>query len=559
MTSTKQSRSFATYVQKVLKQLHPDGGMTLQAMDAVDFVLRYFTGLFAEKSRRLALRNDTKTISSNEIEAAVKLLFSGEIGKHAISEGKKALTKYSQFETTRESDKQSESGNGEFKAPKTMKQTKAGLIFSVSLVDNSYLRHQGVNVGQGAPVYLAAVLEYLAAEILELAGNVARDNRRTRIKVRDIFIAVENDPELHTLFREHNLVLLGTGVLPHIDQRILESYKKKSAKKTRKTTVSKNTDTNADGKTSHRYRPGTVALRDIHKAQKSTRLMLCKVHIQKACKEITNASSDPSKPVMMSQEARDILHYLVEQKVVEMFAEANEWCLHSGRNTVCVQDLQMAMRNEGVKNGCGENLLFTSPPITSLARRAGIYRMGGDVWTLMKDYIYTLLSRYLNSAMVVLQHQKRQSINLKVLAEALSTRYQVNLCVIPRKIRRTKKSSSETGSQADHDGNGNDDEDHEELDEDVAKDLVNEDELEDDQVTVDEAEEHLDDNEAEEHLDDDEAEEHLDDDETLDDVEKTPTQTPAARSRVQPKKSATTEVKTATAPKAGRKRQTATK
>jgi histone H2A len=79
-------------------------------------------------------------------------------------------------------------------------------------------------MGAGSAVYLAAVLEYLCAEILELAGNAARDNKKSRIIPRHLTLAVKNDEELSKLL--DNVTIASGGVLPNIHAVLLP---KKSA------------------------------------------------------------------------------------------------------------------------------------------------------------------------------------------------------------------------------------------------------------------------------------------------------------------------------------------
>ena len=83
-------------------------------------------------------------------------------------------------------------------------------------------------VGGGAPVYLAAVLEYLSAEILELAGNAARDNKKTRITPRHVQLAVRNDEELNKLLG--GVTIAQGGVLPNIHPVLLPKKKNKEGK-----------------------------------------------------------------------------------------------------------------------------------------------------------------------------------------------------------------------------------------------------------------------------------------------------------------------------------------
>jgi histone H2A len=106
--------------------------------------------------------------------------------------------------------------------------TRAGLQFPVSRI-HRMLRRANVSkrIGSGAPVYLAAVLEYLSAEILELAGNAARDNKKRRINPRHLQLAIRNDEELSKLLGD--VIISEGGVVPYINPALLPAKSKKQS------------------------------------------------------------------------------------------------------------------------------------------------------------------------------------------------------------------------------------------------------------------------------------------------------------------------------------------
>ena len=112
-------------------------------------------------------------------------------------------------------------GRGKSKDTKSVsRSSKAGLQFPVGRVARFLKKGRyAQRVGSGSPVYLSAVLEYLAAEVLELAGNAARDNKKTRIVPRHIQLAVRNDEEFSKLLG--SVTIANGGVLPNIHQNLL--------------------------------------------------------------------------------------------------------------------------------------------------------------------------------------------------------------------------------------------------------------------------------------------------------------------------------------------------
>ena len=123
------------------------------------------------------------TVSSREIQTAVRLVFPGELAKHAVSEGTKAVCKAC-------------SGGG------TPSISRAGLTLAAKdgvgalrkLLPSPY------RLGSGAPIYATAVVEYVTAEILELSGNASRDRDSKTISVLDVANAISSDEELCVMF-----------------------------------------------------------------------------------------------------------------------------------------------------------------------------------------------------------------------------------------------------------------------------------------------------------------------------------------------------------------------
>ena len=109
---------------------------------------------------------------------------------------------------------------GKVKGKSKSRSSRAGLQFPVGRIHRLLRKgNYAERVGAGAPVYLAAVLEYLAAEVLELAGNAARDNKKTRIIPRHLQLAIRNDEELNKLLS--GVTIAQGGVLPNIQAVLL--------------------------------------------------------------------------------------------------------------------------------------------------------------------------------------------------------------------------------------------------------------------------------------------------------------------------------------------------
>lgn len=170
-------------IHSTLGQVHPDLQITLDAIQSVENFLIHLAQRLIELSIQISSRAGELT-SVRHIDSAVRRLLPGELAKHAVSEGTKAYTKYSQYHPLGDD-------------PEEISRQKirnSGLVFDVRRVQRFFPQNESLSI-EGQSVWLAAVLEYLSAEIMELSGNICRKNNRKVILFGDIREAELNDEE----------------------------------------------------------------------------------------------------------------------------------------------------------------------------------------------------------------------------------------------------------------------------------------------------------------------------------------------------------------------------
>ncbi|XP_074051340.1 histone H2B type 2-K1 [Macrotis lagotis] len=89
-----RKETYSVYIYKVLKQVHPDIGISSRAMSIMNSLVNDIFERLAGEAARLAQYSGRTTLTSREVQTAVRLLLPGELAKHAVSEGTKAVTKY---------------------------------------------------------------------------------------------------------------------------------------------------------------------------------------------------------------------------------------------------------------------------------------------------------------------------------------------------------------------------------------------------------------------------------------------------------------------------------
>jgi len=323
----KKTHFFEIYISKVLKQVSEDCCITSNAKQQLNSFLCFLSSYLSKIIIDLTIYGKKKTISDKEIINSLNLTVSGELLKNSIIEGEKAVENFKN------------------NTKKGTRQNKAEILFPPSIVEK-FLRNFGnskIMLTSSAPVFLSAALEYITYEILDIASIYCTDNKRMRITIRDLEIVVRTDIELNNLFNKINISFLGGGVIPFIHPTLLKKKKIKTLKNT---------------KTQHRFRPGTVAIRDIKKYQKlSDNLIFAKSSFEKIIRNIFLQNSDNDANIKISKNVFIIIQYYIEQYLVKLLYNSNFLAIHSNRVKLLPIDIAfISYLNNDTKNPYNSSL-----------------------------------------------------------------------------------------------------------------------------------------------------------------------------------------------------------
>ena len=300
----KKNHFFETYISKVLKQIAPKNGITSNAKQQLNSFLCILLKKIAFTVSELTSLAKKKTISNKEIENALKIILFGELLNCSIKEGRKASEMYISHDDIKGS-----------------RQNRANIIFSPSIVEK-FLRNSKLMVSNLSPIYLASVLEFITYEILDISIGICKQHKRIRLTIRDLELAVRNDIELNVLFKKLNISFLGGGVVPFIHSSLLNK---------KKITYKKDT---------HKYRYGTIALKNIKKQQKnSDSLVLAKSQFEKLVRHLLKNNLEDN--IKICKGVFIVLQYFIEQYIINTLYNANYLTIHAGRVKLLPVDIQL--------------------------------------------------------------------------------------------------------------------------------------------------------------------------------------------------------------------------
>lgn len=422
-----KEKSFKVYIIRLLKTVHPGVRLTRTALEAMDSILRVIADRLVDRALVLTANDDKKTISEREIQTAVRMVFPQDFAEDTVVFSSDVLAKYETSEAERQ---------GQPIEKAQTRESRCGLVFSVSAAEK-YVRRFGqigFHVSAGAPVVLAAILEYFMTCLLRETGNVTKNAKKITISVRHLFLATTNGNVLQFV-NNLGIVFLEGGVQPQTIQN--KQHKRLKRQKTEN-----------ESKV-HRWRPGTKTVMQIRRLQKTGDMLMQHAPFNNLVRELIS-SYEPDASETKTRLTADFcttLQAFTEDRMIQLMRRANLLAVHAGRETVYARDVVLAreLADEQFQSRVAQTNI-PEAALRQMALRAGVQRFGDCSTDAYRGYMVGMLDSYLRDIVLCARHHKVQTLSTKVLLEAMGMRG-IHPSITPHKRKSGKKTGSRRGSK----------------------------------------------------------------------------------------------------------------
>ena len=455
-SSKRKLLSFNTYIHKTLKDVNSGSNIAKVASTQLDVLIKYFSARLASIAIQYSTSANKSTISVDDVEAATRLLLQGDLCTSAIQDAEKALETFESDESTVKN-----------------KAQRSGLSFPPHLSEK-FLRQQDGEMGKpsgikysishSAPIYMAAVVECVAKRSLELARDVANDQKRNTINVRHLLLGTHTNDNFKTLLENLNINWLGGGVVPFIHPSLLPSpeKQKKLAAKRKKNRRENGIVINGVKK----VLPGTKAMRDIKSLQKNGDLLQAKEHFKRFVKEVIEHYTD--EKIYYSNRVFESFQYFIEDKITNIFRESINAMVHSGRETLEDRDIEFVwklIKPKGFSDVTDAGIdQLLEPGLHRLATRGGVKRISQNCYPIIREIISFYTCVIMKSVVLLLNRQKVKTISLQILRSGASmVGFNIPFDIVrKKKTVATKGDEGADADEGDDEGEGEADEGEEE-------------------------------------------------------------------------------------------------
>lgn len=318
---------FQCAITKLLRQ-HNSIGITAPAKQQLNSALCMISDEIAKRIFILLSNVERKTITKETVVRVLTFFLSSTTVESIQNRGNAILQTYHNIP-----------------AKGLSRQRRAGIFFPPAVAEK-FIKRYSLLQTEETPIFFAFVIESLTDQLLTKAIQTALERNHKRLTVRDLFLTLKKEEELGNLFQYCHISFLGAGVVPYIHPLLLRKRKGRrtyyiSGANNYTTVVSEEEEKEEKNelkenvKPTRRFRPGTVALREIRRLQKtSNSLILPKTLFEKQIRTIL-----PNTKI--AQNTIPYLQYLMEQYLIEYLQGVNKLAVHAGRTKLHMSDFTL--------------------------------------------------------------------------------------------------------------------------------------------------------------------------------------------------------------------------